>query len=240
MLVVVPRDQADRARRRRAPAGRARKIESGSAGRDVHDDDVVGRRCAAGAARRVGDREQVAQHPDHRRDAGAGGDEEQLAAVGCGSTNSPAACSRWTSVPGRRLVDEVVADQAVGHGLDGDRDAGRRRGGRGSASRRATGGRRRRRCRCGGTGRARGRPSRRRADHDGGGVARSRRCDRDDPAAQVGAARAAGAKRSRKSAGTSGVVAASASRAGARATPGWCGRRRRWWLMSSSVPDRMG
>ena len=40
-----------------------------------------------------------------------------------GSTNSPAACSRWTRVPGSRLVDEVVADQAVGDGLDGDRDA---------------------------------------------------------------------------------------------------------------------
>ena len=40
-----------------------------------------------------------------------------------GRTNSPAACSRWTSVPGRAAVDEVVADQAVGDGLDGDRDA---------------------------------------------------------------------------------------------------------------------
>ena len=52
------------------------KIESRLARRDVHDDDVV-----AGAAGQpddagVGDREEVAQHPDDRGDAGAGGDEE--------------------------------------------------------------------------------------------------------------------------------------------------------------------
>ena len=40
-----------------------------------------------------------------------------------GSTNSPAACSRWTRVPDARVVDEVVADLALGHGLDRDRDA---------------------------------------------------------------------------------------------------------------------
>ena len=50
------------------------------------------------------DGEEVAQHPDHRGDAGAGGDEQQLGLLprdAAGSTNSPAACSRWTSVPGR-------------------------------------------------------------------------------------------------------------------------------------------
>ena len=39
-----------------------------------------------------------------------------------GSTKSPAACSSWTSVPGLGVPDEVVADLAVGNGLDGDAD----------------------------------------------------------------------------------------------------------------------
>ena len=46
--------------------------------------------------------EQVAQHPDHRRDAGAGGDQQQLArAAAAGSTNSPSACSSWIIWPAR-------------------------------------------------------------------------------------------------------------------------------------------
>ena len=58
------------------------KIESGWLGRDVHDDDVVVGAAGQPQHALVGDREQVAQHADHRGDAGAGGDEEELAALG--------------------------------------------------------------------------------------------------------------------------------------------------------------
>ena len=58
------------------------------------------------------------------RDAGAGGDEQQLArASAAASTNSPAACSSWTIWPAPGAVHEVVADHAVGDRLDGDADA---------------------------------------------------------------------------------------------------------------------
>ena len=81
VLVVVPRDQPDRARPRRARAGRRRRSSRARSARRAR------RRCRSRAAGQshdagVGDREQVAQHPDHRGDAGAGGDEQQLAAVG--------------------------------------------------------------------------------------------------------------------------------------------------------------
>ena len=60
---------------------------------DVHQHDVGRHRRTAG--------EEVAQHPDHRGDAGPGGDEEQLVGSGCGSTNSPSACSSWIISPTR-------------------------------------------------------------------------------------------------------------------------------------------
>ena len=64
---------------------RAQVVEEdrvGLARRDVHDDDVVAALRGQAHDAGVGDREEVAQHPDHRGDAGAGGDEQQLAAVG--------------------------------------------------------------------------------------------------------------------------------------------------------------
>ncbi len=100
----------------------AMKIESGSAGRDVDHDDVV-----VGAAREA----------DARRCRSTGNRLRSIPITGVmpepavtksslpgrsASTNSPVACSRWTRVPGRKLVHEVVADQPVGDGLDGDRD----------------------------------------------------------------------------------------------------------------------
>ena len=78
VLVVVPCDEPDRAR---VVQGLEVAAEDrvGPAGRDVqHDDVVVGAALGAEHAG-VGGGEQVAQHADHRRDAGAGGDEEQLA-----------------------------------------------------------------------------------------------------------------------------------------------------------------
>ena len=99
VLVVVPGDEPD-------GAGVVQGLQVaaedrvGPARRDVqHDDVVVGAALGAEHAG-VGGGEQVAQHADDRRDAGAGGDEEQLAARSSGSTNSPWACSRWTIVPG--------------------------------------------------------------------------------------------------------------------------------------------
>ena len=139
----------------------SRKIECGSRRRDVHDDDVVALAALEVHRALVADREQVAEHPDHRGDAGAGGDEEELAALG-GQHELAGRLLEVDQRAGPGAVHQVVADLAVRHGLDRDRDAAVARGGRGSASRRATGGRRRRRCRCGRTGRARGRPSRRR------------------------------------------------------------------------------
>ena len=121
VLVVVPGDEPDGARvvQRLEVAAEDRV---GPAGRDVQDDDVVVGAALGAEHAGVGRGEQVAQHADDRRDAGAGGDEEQLAAAVLGSTNSPWACSRCTSVPGLAVVHEVVADEPVGDGLDGDRD----------------------------------------------------------------------------------------------------------------------
>ncbi len=120
--VVVPRDQAD-------GAGGVERLQVaeedrvGLAGRDVDDDDVevlaaveragrpssvLGKRLRSMPMTGVMPEPAVTKSNLSRSEA---------------STNSPAACSRWTSVPGTELVDEVVADQAVGHGLDGDRDA---------------------------------------------------------------------------------------------------------------------
>ena len=121
VLVVVPRDEADR-------AGGVERLEVADEDRvgvarcDVDDHDVV-----VGAALRaqhavVGAREEVAQHADDRRDAGPGGDHEVLAALG----RQHELTGRLLEVDqgaGSRLVDEVVADEAVGDGLDGDRDA---------------------------------------------------------------------------------------------------------------------
>ena len=123
----TPCSSSYRATRRIAPAAssasRSRmKIESGWLGATwtttmSWSSLRVGRQHAV-----VGAREEVAQHADDRRDAGAGGDHEELAALG----RQHELAGRLLEVDqraGRGAVDEVVADQAVGHGLDGDRDA---------------------------------------------------------------------------------------------------------------------
>ena len=87
----------------------------------MQDDDVVRRTARQPQDAVVGDREEVAQHPDDRGDAGPGGDEEQLATVG----RQHELAGGLLEVDQRarlRLAHQVGADQAVGHGLDGDRD----------------------------------------------------------------------------------------------------------------------
>ena len=91
----------------------APKIDVVGGRRRVHQDDV-GQRVV-----RV-----VAQHAHHRRDAGAGGDEQRLGrALRRAGTNSPAAWSSWMIVPGLGPVHQVVADLAARDRLDGDADA---------------------------------------------------------------------------------------------------------------------
>ena len=121
VLVVVPRDEADR-------AGGVEGLEVadedrvGVAGRDVDDHDVVVGAAGGPQHALVGAREEVAQHADDRRDARPRGDHEELAARG----REHELAGRLLEVhqrAGAGLVHEVVADQAVGDGLDGDRDA---------------------------------------------------------------------------------------------------------------------
>ncbi len=94
----------------------------GFARRDVHDGDVVGLAAREAHHPGVGDREQVAQHPDHRRDTGPGGDEEELAAVG-GQHELAGRLLEVHESADLGAVHQVVADLALRHGLDRDRDA---------------------------------------------------------------------------------------------------------------------
>ena len=123
-------------------------------------------------------------------------------------------------MPGSGVADEVVADHAVGHGLDGDRDAAvgaRAVGQRVGAPLRA---RRRRRRRSGRTGRGRGpAQSRTRPDHQGRGVG-GLGVDRHDAAAQVGAGAQRGEEVEEVARARSGVVAASATRTQRRSRQG--------------------
>ena len=79
--VVVPRDQADR-------AGVGERVQVAAEDRVAARWARRGRRrcrgpcCGRAQHAGVGAREQVAQHADDRRDAGAGGDEEQPVVVG--------------------------------------------------------------------------------------------------------------------------------------------------------------
>ena len=75
------------------------------------------------ACERVGAREQVAQHPDHRGDAGAGGDEQQLAGHRVGEHEVALGLAEVDHLAGTGPVDQVVGDHAVGDGLDRDADA---------------------------------------------------------------------------------------------------------------------
>ena len=123
----TPCTSSYRATRRIAPAAsracRSRQEDRvGLAGRDVDDDDVEVLAAVEAEDAGVGAREEVAQHPDDRGDAGAGGDEEQPVVVG-GEHELAGRLLEVDERAGHGLVDEVVADQAVRHGLDRDRDA---------------------------------------------------------------------------------------------------------------------
>ena len=121
VLVVVPGDEPD-------GAGGVEGLEVaaedrvGPAGRDVEDDDVVVGAALGAEHAGVGGGEEVAQHADDRRDAGAGGDEEQLADQVVGEHELALGLLEVDQGAGLAVVHEVVADQAVGDGLDGDRD----------------------------------------------------------------------------------------------------------------------
>ena len=94
----------------------------GPAGRDVQDDDVVVGAALGAQHARVGRGEQVAQHADDRRDARAGGDEEELAAAVLGEHELALGLLEVDEGAGLAVVHDVVADQTVGDGLHGDRD----------------------------------------------------------------------------------------------------------------------
>ena len=79
--------------------------------RRVHDDDV---------AELV---ERVAQHPHHRRDAAAGGDEQDLVRARVGQDELAAGLVEVDEHPDPRAAHDVGADHAFGDRLDGDRDA---------------------------------------------------------------------------------------------------------------------
>ena len=153
-------------------------------GAECTSDDVVDarRRC-------------VAEHAHHRGDAAAGGDEQDLAAVGAedevpgrlvelheGAGRSRR--TRWLLTMPSGMALTVIAISPSGRGWPAT-----------SASRRASAARRRRPRRCGRTGRGRARPVRARAQPERDGVG-GLRVDGDDPGPQVGAARS-GATRSR-------------------------------------------
>ena len=118
--VVVARDQAN-------GTGRGERLEVvqedrvGPGRGDVDDGDVEGRAPAGPQHALVGGREQVAKHADHRRDAGAGGDEEEAAALG-GQHELAGCLLEVDEGAGPHVVDEVVADEPVGDRLDRDRD----------------------------------------------------------------------------------------------------------------------
>ena len=89
VLVVVPRDEADRAAASSLRRS-SRKIESGSLGATCSTTMSYGAERAGRSTPLSVDGVEVAQHPDHRGDPGAGGDEQQLV---CGPRR-PAARTR--------------------------------------------------------------------------------------------------------------------------------------------------
>ena len=78
---------------RGVPAQLVTEDHLGAGQRGVQQHDVGGEQH--------GLREQVAQHPDDRGDAGPGGDQQQLSGIGSESTKSPSAWPRWTIWPRR-------------------------------------------------------------------------------------------------------------------------------------------
>ena len=71
----------------------------------------------------LGAGEEVAQHPDHRGDAGAGGDQQQLGGDRLREHELALRLVELDHLAGAGAVDEVVGDDAVGDRLDGDADA---------------------------------------------------------------------------------------------------------------------
>jgi len=94
----------------------------GLARRHVDDGDVVIRTAPEPDDAGVGDREQVAQHPDDRGDARAGRHEQQLRPVE-GQHEISGRLLQVHQGACRGALDQVGADFAVRDRLDGDRDA---------------------------------------------------------------------------------------------------------------------
>ena len=126
VLVVVALDQAD-------AAGRVERLEVAQedrvrlAGRDVHDGDVVRRAAGAGGPRRcrsTGKRLRSIPITGVMPEPAVTNSSLVFSAARrrSGSTNSPAACSRWSSVPGRVSRTMWLLTLPSGHGLDRDRD----------------------------------------------------------------------------------------------------------------------
>ena len=111
VAVVVPLDQPE-------VAGRAVRAELVAEDRgrlvlvDVHEGDVGVDGHPAG--------EQVAQHPDHRRDAGAGGDQQQLARDRGRQHELALGLLQLEHLAGLGAVHQVVGDDAAGDRLDGE------------------------------------------------------------------------------------------------------------------------
>jgi len=126
VLVAVPADQPDHAVRVELPqVGQEDRV--GGTGCDVQHDDVVRLRAREPDHAGVGDREQVAEHADHRGDAGAGGDEQEPATLG-GEDEVTRRLLQVDQGARPALTDQVVADLAVRHRLDGDADPAVRTG----------------------------------------------------------------------------------------------------------------
>ena len=157
VLVGVPLDQPDQAGRVQLPqVGQEDRV--GRGGRDVQHDDVVRLRARSRTAPASDTGNRLRSMPitgvmpqpavtNRKRPPSVGQHEVAGRLLEVDQSAGPA------------VADQVVADLAVRHRLDGDADPAVGTGCRGSASRHATDGPRRRRPRSARTGRVRGRPS---------------------------------------------------------------------------------
>ena len=68
-------------------------------------------------------RRHVAQHPHHRGDAAAGGDEQELGCRRCVQREISGRLIEMHNSSYRCAVHEVIAHDALADGLDGDADA---------------------------------------------------------------------------------------------------------------------
>ena len=95
------------------------KDDVGRGGCAVHHHDVA-----------VTARRHVAQHPHHRGDAAAGGDEQELGRRRCVQREISGRLIEMHHCSDRCAADQVIAHDAVADGLDGDADAAVRAGDR--------------------------------------------------------------------------------------------------------------